>query len=61
MHDNTEDKCGIECAVYQRTASGLETRLFCTCGFVAEGETWEEAGIELDGHLAETATKRGPS
>lgn len=61
MSYETEDKCGIDGAIYQRTAAGLETRLFCSCGFVAKGETWEEAGVELDGHLAETASTRGPA
>ncbi len=56
---HNEDNCGIEGAVYQRVAGGLETRLFCSCGFVAKGETWEEAGIELDGHLSETAQEQG--
>ena len=40
-------------AVYQRTAAGLEPRLFCSCGFVAVGMTWEEVGEEYDAHLAE--------
>src|SRR5262245_1229218 len=46
-----EDPHGIEGAVYQWTAAGLEPRLFCTCGFVAEGENWAEAGEALDEHM----------
>lgn len=49
----SDDDHGIDGAVYQRTAAGLEPCLFCTCGFTARAATWEEAGAELDAHLAE--------
>jgi hypothetical protein len=44
---------GIHSAVYERAATGLQPTLFCLCGFAAQGDTWEEAGAELDAHLDE--------
>lgn len=44
---------GIGSAAYVRTALGLEPTLFCLCGFAAQGSEWQDAGAELDFHLAE--------
>jgi len=59
MSEPTEEH-GIDGAAYQRTVLGSEPRLFCLCRFAAgDGcTTWEEAGAELDAHLAETAEAR---
>jgi len=46
--------CEIDGAVYNRTLAGLDACLFCSCRFTARGETWEEAGAEMDDHLKET-------
>jgi len=44
-------ECGVDGAAYQRGALRLQPTLFCACGFVAQGDTWEEAGAGLDAHL----------
>jgi|GEM_PF-6510910 len=44
---------GIESAVYQRTAFGLQPRLECLCGETFLADSWEEAGADLDAHLEE--------
>jgi hypothetical protein len=45
----------IEQAVYLRKPWGLEPHLFCSCGFAASGDNWEEAGEGYDAHLAESS------
>lgn len=44
-------ECEIDGAAYDRNAGGLDPSLFCSCGFVAYGDTWSEAGSKMDDHL----------
>lgn len=41
--------CRILQAAY--SGEGFRPGLECTCGFIAGGETWSEAGEEFDQHL----------
>ncbi len=38
----------VEGAVPGPTGGAL---ISCVCGFMAKGDTWEEAGAEMDAHL----------
>lgn len=49
--DESEDDHGVAQSCYVRDAGGLRATMFCMCGFVASGDSWEEAGAELDEHL----------
>jgi hypothetical protein len=54
VHDRAtdDDEHGIRGAVYQRRApDGLMCVLECLCGAIFVGDTWEEAGADLDHHL----------
>ena len=54
MSDEDEPVHGVEAACYSAVGPGLwDCHLYCPCGFVARGDTWEEAGAELDEHLEE--------
>jgi hypothetical protein len=47
---------GIEDALYSNLPGPEQTAcLYCLCGFRAAGRTWEDAGSDLDAHLAEVA------
>lgn len=50
---------GISDAYYSYAPPGrYQCFLVCLCGYGAQGDTWEEAGRDLDIHLKE-ATKNG--
>jgi hypothetical protein len=45
---------GIDGGAYSHEGAGIFTHnLFCLCNFVAEGDSWENAGAILDEHLEE--------
>lgn len=46
-----DDEHGITAAYYDALLK--ESVLECPCGFQARGDTWEEAGAELDDHLGD--------
>jgi hypothetical protein len=47
-----QEEHGVAEAAYVLVQSGTYfPTLICLCGFFARGETWEEAGAELDEHL----------
>ena len=52
MSNNVLQTCEVQGAAYQNMGHGhVEPRIFCSCGFTAKGETWEDAGADYDAHL----------
>lgn len=41
----------IEGAYYNSDGGSYRQTLECSCGFVAQGRTWEQAGLIMDEHL----------
>lgn len=54
------DDHGVDGAAYVMAQDGeYDPALFCSCGFVARGETWKLAGDEMDEHLEESEARGG--